>query len=241
MFRFLPLIVLLVDCTYAQVVRYDGTVFPESAGQQWFRVPTANPSNRMIENGWLRQDSFVLPCPPDCTTTDTYERQIGDQSDIEEWVMEWVVETNTPLDAPCVCPASIVASGNQGIRYHFSIGNDSVRFLRDTSVFTPINPGPHHYRLELDNRTETSTYRFLIDGKEIDAGIANGQFPTADSFVVFRAETSFEMDNITRWDYIEFGTPLEPIPTTSNWGLAVLCLLLATAGTLAYRRIPATH
>jgi hypothetical protein len=66
--------------------------------------------------------------------------------------------------------------------------------------------------VELRNEPPTGTYVFLFDGEVIDAGPAEGFYPTVDSFVVFGAQAAI-VDSETRWDRIEFGPFVpEPIP-----------------------------
>ena len=113
--------------------------------------------------------------------------------------------TDGPEAFGAIAPASIVAGGQSGVNYHFTIARDQVRLIRDSQlpfIFADIDPAiPHLYRLELQG---SDSYRFSIDGIEIDAGVPEGAYPTDDSFLVFGATAAIEAST-TRWDYIRFG------------------------------------
>ncbi len=109
-----------------------------------------------------------------------------------------------------VAPAYFVASGQRGIRYHFTIAEDQVRFLRGLPyplVFVDIQPNvPHLYRLEVYGKY---WFEWMIDGKVYSAGVPPKTYPTADSFIVW-GNLSAQEPNTTRWDYIYYGVPEEP-------------------------------
>jgi hypothetical protein len=117
------------------------------------------------------------------------------------------METDGPLAAGAIAPASMVAAGQSGILYHFTIGNEQLVFNRGPEsplLFHEFQPGIHEFRLELRNEPPTGTYVFMFDGEVIDAGPAEGFYPTIDSFVIFGAKAAV-VDSETRWDWIEFG------------------------------------
>jgi hypothetical protein len=194
-------------------------------------------ADRWLDNGWLVQEAEVDPDPPHEGERDSYRRELEDQAGVSSWCLSWRMITDGPEAFWDVAPASIVAGGQSGVKYHFTIAKDQVRFLRDPYiplVFADIDPAiPHTYRLELRG---SGSYRFSIDGSEIDAGVPEGPYPTDDSFIVFGATASIEAST-TRWDYIEFG-PLEPtpIPTVSEWGFTIMTLLVLSAGTIVFRK-----
>ena len=230
-----PILVLAGHAT-AQVVSYDGTAFPEDAGQGWIRLDRVFLADRSFDGGWFVQDAEIAdPGPPQQGESDYYVRDLDDQAGFQEWFLEWVVVSDGPEAFSAVAPASIVAGGNTGGFYHFVIANDKARFLRSSQlpiVIVDIEPDvPHVYRLELVGE---ESYRFLIDGLEVDSGVPEGPYPTADSSITFGHAAAIEA-SMTRWDRIEFGTPPPPIPTTSTWGVVVMTLGLLTVGSVFLR------
>ncbi|MEE9297212.1 MAG: IPTL-CTERM sorting domain-containing protein [Phycisphaerae bacterium] len=240
-----PIIIFLVaaDLGFGQIVSYDATSFPEDTGDDWTRLDFINLADRWLEDGWLIPAPIVLPCPPQCTTQDFYRRELEDQTGLDRWFLTWVMTTDGPEVFSAGAPAAIVASGNNGVSYHFTIAKDEVRFLRDAAlpiVFTDLTPGAHVFRLELDNTPPPGTYLFKIDGEVIDSGTAERIFPKTDSFIVFGARAAVE-DSTTKWNFIEFGSmDKQEVPTLSQWGILVLTLLLLAAGTILFkhRRFP---
>ena len=193
---------------FAQIVSYDGNVFPEETNDSWVRLEQLFPAERWLEDGWLVQAPVLLPCPPDCTTRDSYRRELDDQAGISSWFLEWVMVTNGPQAFGAVAPAVVAAAGTSGVLYHFTIAKDRMSFNRGAQfpiVFTDIEDGiPHRYRVELQNTPLPRTYLFTIDGEVADAGLAESFYPTADSFITFRATAAIE-DSVTQWDYVRFG------------------------------------
>ena len=224
---------------FAQVVSYDGTAFPEDTGDGWIRSEQVYYADRWLEDGWLVQYAEVQPDPPYEGEQDFYRRELDDHAALPTWCLEWVMQTDGPEAFWDVAPACIVASGTSGVLYHFTIAEDQVRLKRDSYiplVFADLTPGEAHvFRLELRNTGDTGTYVFTINGEVIDAGAAEGCYPSDDSFIVFGARGAIEASE-TRWDYIEFGPLDNPIPTVSAWGVVVMSLLVLTAGTLVFRR-----
>ena len=237
--RVLVTVLALAAPLLGELISYDGTVFPEDAGLGWVHLEFINQADRWLEDGWLVQAPILLPCPPSCTTQDFYRRELEDHADIDRWYLTWTMETNGPLSIGAVAPSGIVAGGTAGVLYHFTIGDNQVAFLRDAQiplVVVDFEPGPHVFHLELRNDVQPPTYTFRIDGQIADFGVAEAEYPTADSRVTFGASAAI-VDSISRWDLIEFG-PIEPepIPAVSTWGAVALALLTLTAATLVFDR-----
>jgi hypothetical protein len=214
-------VLLLAAPVYSQPVSltFDTPLWPEDMG--WIRIeqPEKLLADRVIEDGWFVQGPVVLPCPPLCTTRDHYRWYLTDQAGAEAWYLEWVMVTDGPPSFGAVAPSSMVAGGQSGILYHFTIGNNELAFKRGSQfplVFHSFEPGIHHFRLELRNETPTGTYVFMFDGEVVDAGPAEGFYPTSESSVVFGVKAAV-VDSETRWEYIEFGPFVpEPIPGDSD-------------------------
>lgn len=234
--RCIVAIVLLAGHAHAQVVSYDGTSFPEEAGLGWTRLNVGFLADRSIEDGWVVQLAEIVPGPPIDGEQDFYRRELDDQADLPTWFLEWVVVSDGPEAFGAVAPATIAAGGITGILYHFVIARDKMRFLRDPLLpilIVDIEPDvPHTYRLELAG---AESYRFSIDDVEVDSGVPEGPYPTADSSITFGHRAAIEAST-TRWDRIEFGMTPPPIPTTSTWGIVVMTLCVMIVGTLFIRR-----
>ena len=126
------------------VVSYEANDFPEIEDPGWVRSDFIHLADRSIEDGWLVQNTVLLPCPPACTTQDFYRYELDDLAGVDSFFLEWEVMTDTPPVFSDVAPASIVAGGNSGTSYHFTIGNDEIRFIQDTDlplVFVDIEAG----------------------------------------------------------------------------------------------------
>ncbi len=225
---------------FAQTVSltFENLLWPEEQGWTRIEQPKELLSERAIEDGWFVLRPVLLPCPPQCTTQDHYRYQLLPQSGAIRWQMSWTMETDGPLAPGAVAPASIVAGGQSGIRYHFTIGVDELVFNRGSQfplVFHSFEPGIHEGRIEIFNDTDPASYTFYFDGAIFDSGEALGSYPTDDSAVVFGGRAAI-VDSETRWLEIEFGEiQPEPIPAVSTWGAAVLGLLTLTTATIVFK------
>jgi hypothetical protein len=206
----------------AQFSSYDACVFPEEAGDGWFRIvqPEEFISDRFLDDCWLVQTPGIADQgPPLFWQQDYYRRNIPDQVGAEHWQMTWIVESDGPLLIGAVAPASIVAGGTAGVLYHFTIGADQVAFLRDAQIpliVADFEPGMHLFNLELRNDVEPPTYAFSIDGQIIDSGVAEGIYPSSGAAIVFGTQAA-QVPNTTRWDLVEFGAIVsEPIAGDSD-------------------------
>lgn len=167
-------------------------------------------------------------------------RDLDEQAGAAHWILEWRVEADSPLCAPCIEPVSMVAGNNSGYSYHVTIGSDVARLARfpgAINTFVDLEPGPHNYRLEFDNSTPPGTFAYFIDDELIEQGPAEGVYPTADAAFVWGFSNSQPELSTARWDYVYFGEPIpEPIPTVSEWGAVLMALLFVTTGALTFRR-----
>lgn len=188
----------------AQVVSYEADSFPER--ERWLHLEQVLQGDRWLEDGWLFQEVDILPDPPFEGERDSYRRNIPDLAGTatDNFFLEWVVETNGPEAFGAVAPCSMVAAGQSGVLYHFTIARDEVRLLRDFQIpllFFDIEPNmPHTYRLEL----QPGTYTVYIDGDIVDAGVSEGPYPSDNSFVVFSATGAIET-SVTKWDFVRLG------------------------------------
>ncbi|MCH8879342.1 MAG: hypothetical protein IID34_05600 [Planctomycetes bacterium] len=190
----------------AQVVSYEAiSFFPDEVG--WDRDFTLFPADRWIEDGQFVQFAEILdPGPPATAERDSYRRSIAEFAGSPTLFVEWTMFTDGPREGiPAVAPASLVAGGQAGIRYHFTIAEDQVRFIRGSEfpvLWIDIEPEVFHtYRIEL---YADELYVWYIDGEEIDSGVPEGSYPTDDSRIVFMARAALE-DVFVWWEYIRYG------------------------------------
>ncbi|MCH8250886.1 MAG: hypothetical protein IID36_00385, partial [Planctomycetes bacterium] len=166
-------------------------------------------------DGWLFQNSeLVDEGPVIFGEDDIYRRDIPELADdaVDNFFLEWAVETDGPQAFGAVAPCAMVAGGISGVLYHFTIAKDKVQLKRDSQIpllFFDIEPDvPHTYRLEL----QPGTYTVYIDGEVVDAGVSEGPYPTADSAIVFGARAAIEA-SVTRWNFVRLGL----IPTDASF------------------------
>ncbi|MEK6674877.1 MAG: hypothetical protein AABZ47_04385 [Planctomycetota bacterium] len=184
--------------TFAQIVNYEGDVFPENAG--WERIVFTE-IDRSFDAGWFVH--FV----DFANETDHYQRRIADFAGVPRFFVEWRVESDAPksiLDfsgTPCV----VSVWGMTSAIYHTTITDSRVQFFRDTSiplVFVDIEHDvAHTYRLELIG---DESFTWYIDRTVVYAGIPLGPFPTESSVVLFATRRQM-FDSTTRWDYVRYG------------------------------------
>ncbi len=207
--RILPILLLVCarSVVIGQTVSYEADVFPEVDG--WTRSDRLFLADRHLDDGRLVQHAEAVEFDPpllDEDEDDFYTKSLVAFAGVDAFFLEWRMETDGPREGfPNVSPAALVAGGNLGVNYHFTIARDQVLFIQDPLlplVFVDTEPSvPHVYRLELFG---TAFYRWLIDGQVVFHGIPEGPYPTADSVVVFGARAAGQPIT-ARWDYIRFG------------------------------------
>ena len=110
----------------AQVVLYDGSVMPESDG--WQREGSFD-CDRWIDEGWFHQFCELGVWPPEpIGETDVYRKSLADFAGVQDFFIEWVVETDIPasiLEVSGVATA-VAAGGNGAARYHTTITDGGV-------------------------------------------------------------------------------------------------------------------
>ncbi len=196
----------------AQVVSYEAiSLFPEQTDDGWVRLDTLYPGDRWFDGGFFVQYAEVVaPGPPELPEQDHYRRELDDMAGSLSFFMHWAMQADGPREGiEAVAPAVITASGQMGIRYHFTMAEDRVRFIDSDSVFWwDIDPGVHHYYLEV----YPDQYHWYIDGEVIVSGTPAGPYPTTDSFIVFGARAAGPKPITDYWDFVRFGL----IPETSG-------------------------
>ena len=199
-------VLVLAVPALGQVVSYEAKSFPEQNG--WKRIERSYWPDRWLDSGWFVLNPKIWhPDPPRQGEDDFYRRELDEFAGSESLFVQWRVETTgirEEIDA--VAPASIVASGQRGVRYHFTISRDLVRFIRGAEyplVWVEIEPGvPHTYRVEIRGEEH---YAFWIDGVLIDEGEPTQRpYPTEDSFMIWGARAAW-VESVTRWDYVRYG------------------------------------
>jgi len=192
-----------------QVVSYNALSVPENDQNPWVHDAGFYPGDYWVSGGWLYQHCETAT--PQQWEQDYFDRSLPEMAGMPKWFLEWRMFTDGPPAFASVAPASIVAGGFFGVNYHFVIGNNRVRFLRDTQlplVYADIQPGvAHTYRLEL---VGTQSYDWYIDGQLIASGVPEGQYPDSSSVVTFGDRASSGVANTTQWSYVRYGrTPVD--------------------------------
>ena len=202
----------------AQVVIYRADSFPEE--DRWTRDPTIYRVDRRIDEGQLVQAAKIFandPGDPSISQRDSYRLSLADFAGAATFFTEWRMYTNNPPVYGAVAPAVFVTANQLGVLYHFVIGDDQLRLLRDVSiphVYFDIKPGvAHTYRLELYG---TDEFRFFIDGELEHTGVPEGPFPTSDAVIAtLCGATLLDGDTLCWWDEIRFG--LIPLPGSGDY------------------------
>jgi hypothetical protein len=218
-----------------QVVVYDGSVMPEFDG--WQREGTFD-CDRSIEDGWFHQFCELGEWEEPIGETDVYRKSLAGFAGVEDFFVEWVVETDIPASILEVSGVgtNLTIGGNSPAFYHTTITDERVQLARSTSiplVFVDIEPGvPHKYRIELT----PSSFKWLIDDEVVHSGTPLAPFPTDASYLVWGSR-HYLFDNNSGWDYVKYGVIEDrAIPAVSEWGVVSMMLLVVTAGTIIFRR-----
>ncbi len=199
------LVLVLAPPVLADVFSYECDSFPEDSG--WDIVQIYCDPELWIEEGHFFQHVDMCPSdPPPGGQKATYRRSLDDFIGEEEFFIEWVVETDADQsEIPWGGGAAFAAGSTGGVNYTFFITRDLVKLNRDNTlpiIFVDIEPGAHTYRLELYG---ADLYVWYIDGVVVDSGLPEGAYPSYNPTLTFRAK-SYWLPNLTRWDYIRYGT-----------------------------------
>jgi hypothetical protein len=186
----------------AQVITYEGSVFPDELG--WERRPAGAPhGERRLEDGWLIE---WLPEP----AQDYYRFNIGGMTSIVgRFFVEWRAVTDNPewLIDEWQVPAVVSAAGQGASLYHTVMTESAAVLLRDNfipSVIAPISVDlPHVYRVEVF----PDEYIWYIDGIVADSGIPEGRYPDPNAFVIWGASLTSDgaPPATTAWDFVRAG------------------------------------
>ncbi len=183
----------------AQVITYEGNVFPEQAG--WQRLRSA--PERNLEDGWLIE---WLPRP----AQDFYRYNIGGMTSlVGRFFVEWRAVTDNPswLIDEWQVPAVVSAAGREASLYHTVMTESAAVLLRDLvipRVIVPVSIGiPHVYRVEVF----PDEYIWYIDGVATDSGIPEGPYPDPNAFLGWGAEVTYDgaPPATTAWDFVRVG------------------------------------
>jgi hypothetical protein len=197
----------------AEVVTYEGNIFPDEDAVPWERLGTFD-ADRWIEDGWFHQycDLGVWPGPR-MGEQDFYKRWVTEFAGADTFFVAWRVESNAPSEILDFLgtPTVLSAFGNTSAYYHFTFTDERMVVVRGTAypmVYLDIEPGlAHSYYLELKTVVPGSRYMYAwyCDAVLIDQGLTTEPYPTADSRIIWGAEHD-TYENHTRWDYIRYGT-----------------------------------
>lgn len=184
----------------AQVITYEGNVFPEEVG--WLRLIGVAPDRR-LENGWFIQTLQE-------STKESYRYDIGGLTSlIGSSFVEWRAVTDNPewLIDEWQVPAVVSAAGRAASLYHTVMTESAAVLLRDVvipRVIVPVSVGtPHVYRVEVF----PDEYIWYIDGVVTDSGIPEGPYPDPDAFLIWGASLTYEgaPPATTAWDFVRLG------------------------------------
>ncbi len=201
------LLLLASSHTLGDVVTFEGVDFPEIEDDSWEHLPFCAPV-RWVQDGVLIQELDFDCNPPPHGDWDAYSRSLADFVGEEEFFIEFRMQTDgDQSEIPYVSPAALATGGFSIVAYHFTISRDLVRFGRDNfqeTVYVEIEPGSFHtYRVELHGADQ---YFIYIDGESINSGVPGGPFPDHEKNVIAWLGSASYLPNITRWDYVRFGT-----------------------------------
>jgi len=193
---------------WAQMVSYEGDSFPEEQG--WERRPRPRLCERWLEEGWLYFECESLDKNPCGGEDDFYRWDIADWANAPRFVLEGRIATNGPnSELIAVAPASLVASGTSGIRFHTTVSRDEAIFFWDPDVYAVIvslDPKvSHEFRVDVYGGF---WFEWSVDGVVHEWGSVGRQYPTADSFIIWGVRAAC-FDNLSAFDFVRFGTPDE--------------------------------
>ena len=184
----------------AQVITYEGNVFPEEVG--WLRLTGVAPERR-LEDGWFIQTLQE-------STKESYRYDIGGLTSlIGSFFVEWRAVTDNPewLIYEWQVPAVVSAAGRAASLYHTVMTESAAVLLRDVvipRVIVPVSIGtPHVYRVEVFS----DEYIWYIDGVVADSGIPEGAYPDPNAFVIWGASLTYDgaPPATTAWDFVRLG------------------------------------
>ncbi|MCZ6655079.1 MAG: hypothetical protein O7D91_18885 [Planctomycetota bacterium] len=204
----------------ADVYTYECGVLPTSAGFILLQAfcgcpPEPCEGTQWIEDGNLFQQNGLCEGYSGANFV-SHQHLIDQESTPGAWFAEWKMFTDGSSDEiPSVAPASVVISDGNALTYHFTIADDTVRFIRDLAlpiVFFDVEPGvAHTYRLELYGQDLDETYLFFIDGQLLDSGIPEGPLfnQVWGAKVNFRSKAVL-VPSIANWSYFRWGELQDP-------------------------------
>ncbi|RJP39315.1 MAG: hypothetical protein C4547_03655 [Phycisphaerales bacterium] len=149
--------------------------------------------------------------PKLCAGEDEYYRwELDDFAGASRFMLEWSVITDGPRsEIPDVAPSSCVAAGQRGIWYHTTVARDQASFLIDVRhpFWYELQPNmTHRFRVDIFGEY---WYEWSVDGEVRVAARPEGQYPTADSFIIWGARAAC-VDSLSAYDFVRFGIPEEP-------------------------------
>lgn len=190
----------------AAIFVYEAQSMPDVSG--WQTVQNYCNPLLSIQNGWFCEIMDVCPgVPPPGGQQATYRRDIAEMAEAEAFFVEWRVQTTADKsELNWGGGAALSAASHGDVNYAFKIAADRAELNRDNLLplaIADIDAGvPHTYRLELVGAV---SYVWYIDGQVVDSGSPEGNYPSAEPFIVWRANVAF-LPSTTQWDYIRYGT-----------------------------------
>ncbi|MFQ5463935.1 MAG: hypothetical protein ACE5E5_15085 [Phycisphaerae bacterium] len=198
------LALLLGSYSYSQVYVYECDVLPLEAG--WTLTQTFCDPGEGIIDGGLVYTVDICPTQPPFGQQIDYRIHISEFIGVPEMFFEWRSEsTGDRTELNFTAPSSFVMADGGGVKYHFTIASDQIRYIRDDNdpwVYIDITPNaPHTFRVEL---FDVDWFTVFIDGVVVDEGIPEGTLMQFDPRISFRAKAQFVASKTT-WEYMRWG------------------------------------
>jgi len=205
-----------VTTARAEVVVYEGDVFPETAG--WERAGSSD-CDRWIQDQWLHQFCGLGKGQGPVGETDYYQQPLVALAGTVQFFVEWRVHSDVPASVIGGTPTVVSAFGNSGTNYHTTITDTRVRCWRDNLlpiIYVDYEAGPHILRVEHCHASLCGEHQFTwyIDGEVVHSGMAEGPYATPDSKIIW-GPSHYQFDNHCQWDFVRYGTV--PAPASGDF------------------------
>ena len=184
----------------AQVITYEGDVFPESDPSPWARIQQGTPAQRWIDNGLFCQ--FIN------AQFDGYNRSISEFTGSPSFFVTWREITDSPRSVMSHTPNGMSVASNGPDVFAFTVTTDRVQFIRDNPIGLVLNvdiqPGVmHSYYLALHGDL---SYQWYIDGVVVNSGQYPSAYPSFGPLIQWWARCfTTDPPQSAKWDYVRYG------------------------------------
>lgn len=195
---------VLATAAPAQVITYEGNVFPEDHQDPWERTGTFDADRSLMGGSLIIEVDLGDWEPPPGGEQDFYKRSIPEFAG-QPFFVEWRCMSDAPNTEIPGTGGSVLNAVGFSVINHFTITEDRVRIWRGNTVpfvFVDIESGvPHTYRVE---HYAHQLYIYYIDGQIVDSGIPRGDFPNASARIIWGAKMWWTPSR-NEWDYVRYG------------------------------------